>query len=354
MNVKFISHHPDFDAITGSNPIAILLAETDSSSKLPLFHEACVFHAPSQSVFVTSNHYPSEISHATTSNKQVRLSRVYDDGAQQDEFGRAKVEDVTPPSLQWSMLNGGVNYGQDAILLCAQGSLEAQDPSGLVSIKVTSLAVDPTIQPVVTNFHSIVFNSVNDVIIHPTDGSIWFTDPCYGHHQGIRPPPRLPNQVYRFDPQTKTIRAIADGFTRPNGLAFSPDLTILYITDTGALHGSPEIPIDFTGPSHIYAFDIIQDDSGHPFLTNRRLFAFAPGRIPDGIKCDTKGNVYSGCGDGVEVWNSHGVLLGVIKVPGGVANFCFGEKGTMYLCNKTRLWKIRLTGQDIKGALLGI
>lgn len=101
-----------------------------------------------------------------------------------------------------------------------------------------------------------------------------------------------------------------------------------------------------------YAFDIIVRH-GEPFLTNRRLFAFADKGIPDGIKCDMDGNVYSGCGDGVNVWSPGGVLLGRIIVAGGVANFCFGRRGDMYLLNEDRLWRARLAGH-VRGALLKI
>jgi gluconolactonase len=65
-------------------------------------------------------------------------------------------------------------------------------------------------------------------------------------------------------------------------------------------------------------------------LTNRRLFAMADRVIPDGIKCDMDGNVYSGCGDGINIWSPGGVLLGRIVVEGGAANFCFGKRGEMY------------------------
>lgn len=84
-------------------------------------------------------------------------------------------------------------------------------------------------------------------------------------------------------------------------------------------------------------------------MTSRRVFAFAANGIPDGIKCDTKGNVYSGCGDGVNVWSPGGVLLGNIKVDGGVANFCFGDAGDLYLLNETKLWRARISS-DITGA----
>lgn len=65
------------------------------------------------------------------------------------------------------------------------------------------------------------------------------------------------------------------------------------------------------------------------------------------------GNVYSGCMDGVEVWNPSGELIGIIKVEGGVANFCFGKEGAMYMLNETRVWKVKL-GERVRGALLGI
>jgi gluconolactonase len=86
---------------------------------------------------------------------------------------------------------------------------------------------------------------------------------------------------------------------------------------------------------------------------NRRVFAYADEGWPDGIKCDVYGNVYSGCGDGVEVWNAGGTLVGKILVPGGVANFCFGRDGEVFLCAEQRLWRVQLA-RSTKGALLGI
>ena len=101
-----------------------------------------------------------------------------------------------------------------------------------------------------------------------------------------------------------------------------------------------------------YAFDIATY-SGQPFLINRRVFAMADTGIPDGIKCDTNGNVYSGCGDGVNVWSPGGVLLGKILIEGGVANFCFGRDGEVFMLNENKLWRTQL-GDGVKGALLDI
>lgn len=347
----FKTYSPKFNALLGPSPTITLLAEDPDG--LSMYHEACVYHKPSQSVIVTSNQLPlkSGQTDESTSNKTVKITRLYDPSPTASTSAPVRIEDITPPTL--IMANGGVNY-KSGILICAQGNKTLTGDSGIVYIP--DLDQPHLCHSLVSDFHSRPFNSVNDVIVHPDDGSIWFTDPCYGYHQGIRPRPALPNQLYRFEPETGAIRALADGFDRPNGLSFSPDLRTLYVTDTGAISGDPNTPLDPAGKSHIYAFDIIPStsDSEQPFLANRRLFAYAPGLLPDGIKCDMAGNVYSGCCNGVEVWDASGVHLGTIEVEGGVANFCFGEAGTLYMCNETRFWKARLTGEGVRGALLQI
>jgi gluconolactonase len=344
--VSFQTHDQAFTAILGTAPSITLIAQDQDG--IPKFHEACIYHQPSKSVFITSNMMPlpsGEVD-AATSNKTIGIVRVHD----HEEPSQVQVEDFISPDLV--MGNGGVNY-KDGLLFCAQGNKDHSGKEGLVFIPDVSKPQE--CRSLVSTFHGRPFNSVNDVIVHPIDGSIWFTDPCYGHHQGIRPKPQLPNQVYRFEPETGSIRAIADGFMRCNGLCFSPDLQTLYVTDTGAIHGSAAVGIDLQGPSHIYAFDVTPSahDASQPFLTNRRLFAYASGGWPDGIKCDMAGNVYSGCGDGIEVWAPSGKILGRILIEGGVANFCFGERGAIYACNETKLWKVQL-GSHVRGALLGL
>ena len=104
--------------------------------------------------------------------------------------------------------------------------------------------------------------------------------------------------------------------------------------------------------SSSYAFDVL-NYSGQPFLINKRLFAMADNGIPDGIKCDTNGNVYSGCGDGINVWSPGGVLLGRVLTQGGAANFCFGKGGQLFILNEHRLWRAQLA-DSVKGSLLKI
>jgi gluconolactonase len=348
---SFLTHSPAFTRIIGPSPTITILASSPSGTKL--YHEACIYDAPSHSIFITSNQIPlSSLPTNLTSTlpsdspliaagKTIRLTRLYD----ADDPSAIRNEDITPPSLPFA--NGGVNY-KSGILICAQGNLTHTGAEGIVYIPSLTPPYTPT--PLISTFHGRPFNSVNDVIVHPTDGSIWFTDPPYGFHQGIRPAPSLPAHLYRHDPTTGSTRALLTGLSRPNGLCFSPDCSILYVTDTGAITGEAGKGIDQTGPSHIWAYDI---DPRGPFLGNQRLFAYAPGLLPDGIKCDTLGNVYSGCMDGVEVWDPSGELIGVIRVEGGVANFCFGKEGAMYMLNETRVWKAQM-GKGVKGALLGI
>jgi gluconolactonase len=132
------------------------------------------------------------------------------------------------------MPNGGVNY-KDGILFCAQGS----PSSGTGGIYYMPRNSPP--RPVVTNYYGRDFNSVNDVVVSEKDGSIWFTDPCYGYEQGFRKKPVLPCQVYRFDVRTGECRVVAEGFDRCNGICFSPGEERVYVTDTGYIHGDGSV-----------------------------------------------------------------------------------------------------------------
>jgi gluconolactonase len=184
------------------------------------------------------------------------------------------------------------------------------------------------------------FSSVNDVKQHYHTGDVWFTDAQYGFLQYFRPNPNISPQAYRFEPKTGVIQALTDHYVQPNGIEFSPDFKTVYITDTGArLFES-----NYTRPATIYAYDVLDEK----YLRNRRLFAYVDSGIPDGIHTDTQGNVWSGVGDGVSVWNSDGVLLGKIRIENGVANFGF-IPGGMLIFNEYRLFHVRLAavGREI-------
>ena len=202
---------------------------------------------------------------------------------------------------------------------------------------------------VVNRWGSHAFNSPNDVVVRREDGSVWFTDPSYGFHQGFRPQPTLGDWVWRHDPATGSTAVVGDGFSRPNGLCFSPDERTLYVTDTGHATGreGPEA-IDPAGPRSVYAFDVTAN--GH--LSGRRLLYVADRGIPDGIKVDKAGRIYTGCEDGVHVLDAHGSLLGKILVKGcegGAANLCFGRgayASTLFILAEGAIISIRLHGAE--------
>ncbi|KAH8703183.1 hypothetical protein BGW36DRAFT_368935 [Talaromyces proteolyticus] len=330
----FVAHDEQFHNLLGGSPTLELLVE---NNRYPFAHEAGVYIQATNELFITSNRF-GDFPNTPPHEERVQISKV----VLNNDPSKITCEEIDSSAVP--MGNGGVNY-KDGILFCGQGLLNR--PSGLYYM---SFSAPYDVQLLLSDFYGRPFNSVNDVIVHSTDGSIWFTDPPYGFEQKFRPAQNLPPQIYRYDPGTKTIRAMADGFGHPNGLCFSPDEKTLFVTDTDRVHGSEGI-LDYKA-STIYAFDI-STIHGQPFLTNRRLFAMADQGIPDGIKCDMEGNVYSGCGDGVNVWSPGGILLGRIVVEGGAANFCFGQKGEIFILNENRLWRARL-GEHVRGALLRI
>lgn len=219
-------HHASFSSLIGSSPTHSLLLSTAGASKNPFFHEACVFIPNHDELYITSNllQATNTANYPTILISRVKLLRSKDDGhVRSVEWAKLR----PPPGID--MPNGGVNLG-DGILFCAQGT---PNP-GTGGIYLMPRNAPP--KPVVTNFHGRDFNSVNDVVV-ARDGALWFTDPCYGNDQEFRRKPKLPNQVYRYDPASRSIRAVADGFGRPNGICFNPEETIVYITDTDSFHG---------------------------------------------------------------------------------------------------------------------
>ncbi|KAG9246045.1 D-lactonohydrolase-like protein-like protein [Calycina marina] len=346
--ISLVQYTDTFGALIGSSPSHSILLSSSETSKNPFFHEACVFLPEHNELYVTSNLLQSTSSarFPTILISRVKLHRSDRLSGENDVHTVEWAKLRPPPGID--MPNGGVNY-KDGILFCAQGS-EKIGSGGIYYMPRKAAPI-----PLVTNWYGRDFNSVNDVVVS-NDGCIWFTDPSYGSEQDFRRLPTLPNQVYRFDPTTGDLRVVADGFGMPNGICFSPDEETIYITDTDIVHtaGSKwkKDMARYARPATIYAFDVVTR-SGVPFLTNRRVFAFAAVSFPDGIKCDVHGNVYAGCGDGVEVWNAAGTLIGRILVPSGVANFCFGKEGEMFFCAEERLWRLQLA-KTTKGALLGV
>jgi gluconolactonase len=216
-----------------------------------------------------------------------------------------------------NMANGMTLDREGRLLICEQGSLETNARISRMNLKTKN------IETVVDHWFGLPFNSPND-IVEKSDGTIWFTDPAYGSLQGFRPKPLIGDFVYRYDPTDDSVTVVVDTFKKPNGLCFSPDESILYVNDSGAIEGPNSYYVDL--PHHIRAFDVA--DNSH--LVNERLFAVVTPIIPDGLKVDSQGRVYSSSGTGVQVFDTTGRILGEI-LAGGVANFCFGGIGNNML-----------------------
>jgi gluconolactonase len=211
--------------------------------------------------------------------------------------------------------NGMTLDHDGSLLVCEQGTMTA--PARISRLdRATGERTT-----VVDAYEGRPFNSPNDVVVR-SDGSIWFTDPSYGFLQGFRPPPRLEDAVYRFDGD---LTIVADTFDKPNGLAFSPDESVLYVADNGA-------------PHHLRALDADGD---------RVIADFEPGH-PDGVVVDAEGRIYASCPAGVRVLSPNGSELGLIDLPGAV-NFTFGgpEQNVLFITTDTAINAVVL---DTKGA----
>ena len=194
--------------------------------------------------------------------------------------------------------------------------------------------LDGKVTTLVDRWNGKRLNSPNDVVVK-SDGTVWFTDPPYGILSDLEGWQGELDyggcHVFRFDPASGELRVVADDFDKPNGIAFSPDETILYVADTGASH-------DPDGPRHIRAFDVT--DKGK--LKRSRVFATCDAGLFDGFRLDTAGRLWSSAGDGVHCFAPNGDLLGKILVPEVVSNVCFGgvKKNRLYICGTTSLYAV--------------
>jgi gluconolactonase len=158
-------------------------------------------------------------------------------------------------------------------------------------------------------------NSPNDVVVH-SDGSIWFTDPLYGiqsDYEGGRQRSEQPAALYRFDPRAGQIHIVADDFDGPNGLAFSPDETRLYVAETG--DQTREDPKQF-----VRMFEV---GSGGALRGGETFYKAEPGYV-DGLRVDEQGNLWTSAADGIHCVAPDGQLLGKVLVPHRVSNLTFG------------------------------
>ncbi|KAK4660789.1 hypothetical protein QC762_122160 [Podospora pseudocomata] len=359
----FHIYSKEFEDIIGPNPTLTLLNHTDGD---PLFHEAPVWNPSTDEMFFCQNAGAPAAGTGMQKSaiiQKIKLSAITRAiTSQRNASGSVQIEDVTAADGAKVMNpNGGTNY-KNKLLFVGQGKGENIPPAiylmnpeppydtkgRLGSLRASSVyhvLTSGGYLVMLNNYFGRQFNSINDASVNPRNGDIYFTDPTYGFVQDFRPAPGFPKQVWRFNEATGAVTVVADGFSMPNGIQFSPSGSHLYVTDSGVAQAFRGM--EYNNPSTIYRFDVSRDGT----LSNRQTFAFITPGIPDGINVDTNGNVYVGCADGVQVYSPSGKLIGKIFLGKGVANFQFAGKGRMVLLAETELYFVG--GLKAEGAFPG-
>ena len=282
----FVTHDRRFEDLLGDAPALAKVVDTDA-------HEGPVYAADEDALYFTSVPRGRE-----TGSPKVDIKRLALDGLRFP----LELERVTVLRARANAANGMVLGLDGRLVVCEQGTLCELARISRVDRKTGAAQTE------VDGFDGHLLNSPNDVVV-TRDGAIWFTDPSYGYLQGFRPSPALADSVYRHDPRSGRTACVASGFDKPNGLAFSPDERVLYVSDNGE-------------PHHLLAFDV----SGSELPGAGRVLAIGTPEHPDGLKVDSEGRIYASASTGVQVLAPDGDLLGEILLPGAV-NFCFGGAG---------------------------
>jgi gluconolactonase len=211
--------------------------------------------------------------------------------------------------------------------------------------RVTRTEHDGTITVIADRYDGKPLNSPNDIVCK-SDGSIWFTDPPFGilgNYEGHLARPELPTNVYRWDARSGKLAVATGDVNRPNGLAFSPDESRLYIIEAG------------TTPRVVRVYDVVD---GGTRLSNGRVFLTAEtSGTPDGFRLDIDGNLWMGWGmgsealDGVNVFNSEAKLIGRIDLAERCANVCFGgaHRNRLFMAASTSVYSLYVNTQGVAG-----
>jgi gluconolactonase len=220
--------------------------------------------------------------------------------------------------------NGNTIDRQGRLVTCEQGTR-----------RVTRTEHDGSISVLADTYRGAPLNSPNDVVVG-SDDAVWFTDPTYGidsDYEGYRAPSSIGAcHVYRVDPTDHTVSAVVTDRVRPNGLAFSPDESILYVSDTGGSH-VPGLAATLT------AYSVASDRKS---VSEPRTFATCPEGMFDGFRCDAAGNVWTSAGRSVLCYAPDGALIGAIPIGEQVANVCFGSlrRNRLFICAQTSLYSL--------------
>ena len=297
--MTFVAHDARFEDVLGDSPRLVCVAHVSA-------HEGPAYSTAEDALYFTTppRRDASGVPH-------VAIRRLQLDGMRLPP----RLPRVTTVRRDANVANGMFLDRDGSLVVCEQGTFERP-----ARISRVDPATGET-ETLVDGFRGLRLNSPNDVVVR-SDRTIWFTDPSYGHLQGFRLAPELADLVYRFDPRTGRVNAVAELFDKPNGLAFSPDEQTLYVADNGA-------------PQHLLAFDVDDDARLH----RRRVVAAGTPGHPDGLKVDVEGRFYASAVRGIHVFHPDGTLVGEIRLPGAV-NFAFGGPAgnVLFITADSAIW----------------
>jgi gluconolactonase len=221
-----------------------------------------------------------------------------------------------------------------------QGRLIACEHSGRA---VSRVEHDGSRTVLASHYRGQRLNSPNDVVVK-SDGSVWFSDPTYGidsEYEGYAAESEIgASYVYRIDPGDGSVTAVVTDMGKPNGLAFSPDESLLYVADTGMTHDASVAPV-------IRVFRVRPDGKA---VDEGGVFATCDSGMFDGFRVDMTGHIWTSTGAGVSCYHPDGTLLGKIPVPELVANVTFGgpRRNRLYIMGQTSLYSLFVNAQGPK------
>lgn len=198
---------------------------------------------------------------------------------------------------------------------------------------------DGEVSLVIDKYDGVRFNSPNDIVVS-RDGTLWFTDPPYGIIVEVEGHPGVKEYqdcfVFAYDPKSKKLRPAVTDVEEPNGLAFSPDESILYVADTSSIFKP-------SGNHHIRAYDMQEGRAKN----GRTLIVIKEGVI-DGFRVDKSGNLWCSSEIGVQIFTPDGHHIGTIPTPEKVGNLAFGgEDGSdLFIAANTSLYHIKTSTSD--------
>ncbi|KFU77216.1 gluconolactonase [Amycolatopsis lurida] len=235
--------------------------------------------------------------------------------------------------LRWDETTGAVGVFREPAgfhnghTVDRQGRLVSCEQGGR---RVTRTEHDGTTTVLADTYQGKRFNSPNDVV-ESSDGAIWFTDPSYGidsDYEGHQAESEIGAcHVYRVDPVDGSVRIVAEDFSRPNGLAFSLDESLLYIADTRQK------------PSHIRVFSV---DKGR--LSGGEVFATCDAGGFDGVRVDAAGRVWAAAHDGLHCFAPDGTRIGKLRVPEVCSNLTFGgpRRNDLFITASSSVYTLRV------------